>query len=218
MGGQHDVNAWLGITAHQHAAPAGLASLVVMWVGMMAAMMAPTAWPWLIAFQRLSGPSAGVARAAALSLFAGGYLSAWTLYASGAAGLQYAFARAGWLDHDNALGTAAGAAVLIGAGLFQFTPWKRACLTHCRNPLGFLLARWHNGPIGGYRLGLAHGWFCVGCCWALMATTLVVGMSNLWWMLAVTAAVFVEQVAPRGHLLRLPLGVGLLAAGLLRIA
>jgi predicted metal-binding membrane protein len=107
--------------------------------------------------------------------------------------------------------------VLIGAGLFQFTLLKRACLTHCRNPLSFLLARWNNGPIGGYRLGLSHGWFCVGCCWALMATTLVVGMSNLWWMLAVTAAVFVEQVVPRGHLLRVPLGVALVGAGLLAL-
>ena len=204
--------------AHGHGANAiGLASLVVMWFGMMVAMMTPTAWPWLITFERLSRPSAGVARAASLSLFAGGYLSAWAVYASGAAGLQYAFSRAGWLDHDNALGMAAGAAVLIGAGLFQFTPWKRACLTHCRNPFSFLLARWLNGPIGSYRLGLSHGWFCVGCCWALMATTLVVGMSNLWWMLAVTAVVFVEQVVPQGQWLRVPLGVSLVAAGLARL-
>ena len=150
--------------AHRHGADAiDLLSLTAMWIGMMAAMMVPTAWPWLLTFQRLCGPAAGLARAASVSLFAGGYLSAWTVYASGAAVLQYAFSRAGWLDRNSALGTAAGAAVLIGAGLFQFTPWKRACLTHCRNPLSFLLARWHNGPIGGYRLGLSHGWFCVGC-------------------------------------------------------
>ena len=204
--------------AHAHGADAvGLAALTAMWIGMMAAMMAPTAWPWLLTFQRLTQPAAGLARAASLSLFAGGYLSAWTIYALGAAGLQSMLARAGWVDHDSALGMASGAAVLVGAGLFQFTPWKRACLTHCRNPLSFLLARWHNGPIGGYRLGLSHGWFCVGCCWALMATTLVVGMSNVGWMLALTAAVFVEQVVPRGQVLRLPLGAGLIGAGLVRL-
>ena len=207
------MNSWLGMTAHLHAAPAGLASLVIMWIGMMAAMMAPTAWPWLLAFDRLIGPSTRVARVASVALFASGYLSAWTIYAVAAATLQFGLLRAGQLEGSSTL----GALVLIGAGLFQFTSWKRACLTHCRNPLGFLLARWNNGPIGGYHLGLSHGWFCVGCCWALMATTLVVGMSNLWWMLAVTAAVFVEQVVPRGQRLRVPLGVGLIAAGLARL-
>ena len=204
--------------AHAHGASAvGLASLTGMWIGMMAAMMAPTAWPWLVTFQRLNRPSTGVARAMALSLFAAGYLSAWTVYALAAAGLQLALSTAGWLDQSSASGAGVGAAVLIGAGLFQFTPVKRACLTHCRNPLSFLLARWHNGPIGGYRLGLSHGWFCVGCCWALMATTLVVGMSHLGWMLALTAAVFVEQVVPWGQLARVPLGVSLVAAGLARL-
>jgi predicted metal-binding membrane protein len=211
------VNGWLLSSGHVHAGSPGFASLAVMWIGMMAAMMAPTAWPWLLAFERLRRPSTRMARAASIAQFAAGYLSAWTIYAVAAAALQFALSRAGRLDASGTLGVAAGAVVLIGAGLFQFTPWKRACLTHCRNPLSFLLARWHDGPIGSYRLGLSHGWFCVGCCWALMATTLVVGMSSIVWMLALTASVFAEQVVPRGHLLRAPLGVGLVIAGLVRL-
>ena len=182
----------------------------------MAAMMAPAAWPWLLAFERLRTPSTRSARAVSTAQFVAGYLSAWTIYAVAAAALQVALTRAGRLDPGGALGSAAAAAVLVGAGLFQFTPWKRACLTHCRNPLSFLLARWHDGPAGSYRIGLSHGWFCVGCCWALMATTLVVGMSSVTWMLAVTIAVFVEQVVPHGHRLRIPLGMALVIAGLVR--
>ena len=191
----------------------GLFSLTVMWISMMAVMMAPTAWPWLLTFQRLSAPTRGLARAASVSLFGSGYLTAWAIYAVAAAGLQFALLRSGWLDASSALGATAAAAVLIGAGLFQFTSLKRACLTHCRNPLSFLLARWHNGPIGGYRLGLAHGWFCVGCCWALMTTVLAVGMSNWLWMIALTAAVGVEQAVPGGDRIRWPLGAILVASG-----
>ena len=113
--------------------------------------------------------------------------------------------------------SAVGAAILIGAGTFQFAPIKQACLTHCRNPITYFLTRWRNGPTGGFRLGLGHGLFCVGCCWALMALALIVGMTHVLWMVALTLAVFVEQVLPHGHRLRIPLGVALIAAGLLRL-
>ena len=108
------------------------------------------------------------------------------------------------------------AIVFLAAGLYQFAPLKRACLTHCRSPIGFFLTRWRNGPAAGFRIGLEHGIHCLGCCWALMATALAVGVMNLWWMAALAAIALVEQVAPHGDTFRRPLGVALIAAGVWR--
>jgi len=198
---------------HLHAAAPGFAALTAMWVGMMAMMMLPTAWPWLRAFQRLAAPPRGTARAVSTLSFAAGYLTAWTFYAIAAAALQLLLSRSGSLSHDVALSPVSSAAVLIVAGVFQFSPWKAACLRHCRNPLTFLLTRWRNGPAGGYRLGLSHGWYCVGCCWALMATAFAVGLTNVAWMLALAMIVFAEQVTPRGDQLRPALGIALIVGG-----
>jgi predicted metal-binding membrane protein len=103
------------------------------------------------------------------------------------------------------------------AGVYQLTPLKRSCLTHCRNPIGYFLARWRSGPAGGFRMGLAHGVYCVGCCWALMAITLGIGMATVTWMIALAIVAFVEQVVPRGEMLRIPLGVALLAGAFSRL-
>lgn len=184
---------------HHHASSIGLWPSIAMWVVMMAAMMAPTAWPWVLAFHRLG--TNGASRIAATTEFSGGYLLAWTGYAIGAAILQVTLPFAAW----------ATPVVLAGAGLYQFAPLKRACLTHCRNPITYFMTRWTDQPARGWRVGFEHGLYCVGCCWALMAISLVVGMANLWWMAAIGAVTFIEQVAARGDLLRIPLGIGLLA-------
>ena len=104
------------------------------------------------------------------------------------------------------------------AGLYQFAPLKRACLTHCRTLLGFFLARWRNGPAGAVRMGLHHGIFCVGCCWALMATAFAVGVMNAWWMAALSAPALVEQIAPHGQVVRRSMGAAFLVAGISRLA
>ncbi len=106
-----------------------------------------------------------------------------------------------------------GGVIFLIAGLYQFAPLKRACLTHCRTPFGYFLTRWDNGPMGPLRMGLHHGLFCVGCCWALMATAFAVGVMNAWWMAALGMLALIEQVAPNGHVLRRVLGVGFLALG-----
>jgi predicted metal-binding membrane protein len=170
---------------------------VTMWFGMMAAMMVPTAWPWLRAFHRFHD------KAIATVEFAGGYLIAWLFYALAAATfhLQVGAPSDFWKS-----------AIFIVAGLYQFSPMKQACLSHCRTPFTFFLTRWHDGPSRGFRIGLNHGLFCVGCCWALMATSFAVGMTNLGWMVALAAVTFIEQVVPHGHRLRLPLGIALLVA------
>ena len=106
--------------------------------------------------------------------------------------------------------------ILFTAGAFQFAPLKRACLMHCRNPLTYFLTRWRDGAAGGFGMGFHHGLFCVACCWALMATTVAVGVMSLWWMAALAAIALVEQVAPHGDTFRRPLGVALIAAGVWR--
>jgi predicted metal-binding membrane protein len=197
---------------------ASLVPLTVMWVVMMAVMMAPAVWPWVRAFEQFSRREEGAAsRILSTGAFATGYLAAWSIYAVGAALLQATLLTTRVLDRSHALVPGLGPAVLLLAGLFQFAPLKRACLVHCRSPLSFFLGRWRNGPTGGLSLGFAHGLYCVGCCWALMATTLSLGVMNLWWMAALTIVVFVEQAAPRGDLIRTPLGAGLIVAGLLQM-
>ena len=209
------------LTTHTHAADpsvAALVSLTLMWLGMMTVMMAPVAWPWVRAFDRFDTRNRGaVARGAAMGLFSAGYLAAWLLYSVAAALAQWGLQRAGAIDLSGAMRPLAGAIVLIGAGLYQFAPLKRACLTHCRNPISHFLTRWHGGPSGGFRMGFGHGVFCAGCCWALMATALVVGVMNLWWMAALAAAAWAEQAVPRGDLARVPLGLGLVIAGAVRL-
>jgi predicted metal-binding membrane protein len=204
---------------HLHAEPTtGFAPLALTWMGMMAAMMAPAAWPWVHAFARLTTDAGSpLTRATATAAFTGGYLAAWTLYAAGAALLQMAASRWGLLDSAQALTPALGAAVLLAAGAFQFAALKRACLTHCRSPFGYFLSRWRNGHVGGLRMGFEHGLFCVGCCWAIMATVFAVGLVNVWWMAALAALAFAEQVVPVGDRLRVATGVVLIAAGLARL-
>ncbi|HUX67324.1 MAG TPA: DUF2182 domain-containing protein [Terriglobales bacterium] len=181
---------------------AGWLAMAAAWQTMMALMMAPTAWPWLRAARTL-GQGASAAPAAEFGL---GYLAAWLPFSLGLAGAQMALAaRLATPDWRGGL--------LLAAGLYQFAPLKRACLRHCRNPLGALLQRWEAGPQRLWRLGAEHGLVCLGCCWALMATALGVGMANLAWMAALAAATFAEQALPRTGWLRPALGLGLAAAG-----
>ena len=99
------------------------------------------------------------------------------------------------------------AALLAIAGIFQFTPLKQACLRACRSPLGFLLTDWRGGLSGAARMGVRHGLYCLGCCWALMALLFVGGAMNLLWIAALTLLVAMEKLAPKGDMLAKALGV-----------
>ncbi len=200
------------VTPHAHPASSiGFWPLTIMWFGMMAAMMAPTVWPWVLAFHRFTGTSSST-KLAATTRFAGGYLSAWLAYSLAAAAAQLALEQGGMLNQS-----ATGAVILLTAGLYQFAALKTACLTHCRSPLSYFLTRWRSGPAGGFQMGIHHGLFCVGCCWALMATTLAVGVMDVLWMAALAAIALVEQVTPFGRAVRKPLGGALVAAALWRL-
>ncbi len=196
--------------------PVDWASMFVMWAVMMIAMMVPTAAPMILLFASVNRRRKEQGRPfVPTAIFASGYIIAWAGFA--------AIATAGnWVLHTHGLLSSMmgasnshllGGLLLIAAGLFQWTPVKYACLTHCRSPLGFLMTEWQDGPAGALRMGLRHGSYCVGCCWVLMALLFVLGVMNLAWVAALAGFVLVEKVAPRGQLISRVTGILLVVWG-----
>jgi predicted metal-binding membrane protein len=107
--------------------------------------------------------------------------------------------------------------LLLIAGVFQFSRLKHSCLRTCRSPLGFLLSDWRNGLWGAWRMGIHHGLYCLGCCWALMALLFVGGVTNLLWIAALATLVAIEKLAPKGEVAAQPLGGVMLAVGVVRL-
>jgi predicted metal-binding membrane protein len=153
------------------------------------------------------------------ALFILGYLLAWgsvgvLAYAVSTLLSMLAFAIP-TLQADAAL---FGGMVLVLAGAFQFSTLKSKCLSFCRTPLGFILSHWREGQGGALRMGLHHGLYCIGCCWALMAILFVVGIMNLTWMVVLTLFMFIEKVNPRGLIVGRVVGALLIIAGMLLAA
>jgi predicted metal-binding membrane protein len=188
-----------------------------MWAVMMAAMMVPSAVPMVQAYATTVRSGSAHVRGST-PLFVAGYLAAWSGFA-----LIATFAQ--WAMHDAALVDATGAAtdrwlagtVLAGAGLYQFTRLKDACLGRCRGPLGFLLDAWRSGRRGAVAMGVHHGSLCIGCCWALMALLFVLGVMNLWWIALVATVVLVEKITRSSVIPRI-VGGGLATWGALVLA
>jgi predicted metal-binding membrane protein len=107
--------------------------------------------------------------------------------------------------------------IFLLAGLYQWTPLKNACLSHCQSPLAFLTKEWREGAWGAFVMGLRHGLFCVGCCWALMALLFAAGVMNLLWVAAIAIFVLAEKLLPRGLLLGRASGALLVAWGVFLI-
>jgi predicted metal-binding membrane protein len=146
--------------------------------------------------------------------FGAGYLLVWTGFSAGAALAQWGLHRAAMLSPMMTTSSPRlGAAILIAAGVYQLTPFKGACLTHCRSPLGFLMSHWRGGTAGALRMGIEHGTYCLGCCWALMCVLFVVGVINLLWVAAMAIFVRVEKIAPAGTLVARVGGAAMIAAG-----
>ena len=186
-------------------------AVFIMWAVMMAAMMLPTAMPMVSVFGTLNKGRREAGRTIA---FVAGYLALWAAFAAAATGAQWALQTSGFLSPMIvSMSPALSAALLLIAGAFQFTPLKRACLRACRSPLGFLLTDWRNGLWGAARMGVRHGIYCLGCCWALMALLFVGGVMNLLWIAALTVLVAVEKLAPKGELLAKALGALMIGAG-----
>ncbi|MGP8270592.1 MAG: DUF2182 domain-containing protein [Terracidiphilus sp.] len=185
-------------------------SSVIMWQAMSIAMMAPTTLNWLFAFTALIEHNDPRQRFREVGAFGAGYFVIWLGFSLLAATLQMMLQQSGLLNHSGKLPSSAAGLVLVGAGIVYFTPLSRECLKHCRNPLSYFLEHWENGPRSGFRFGLAHGAYCLGCCWALMLTGFAMGVMNLAWMAFLTILVCVEKLAPRGDRI-----AGIVAAALM---
>ena len=203
------------------AAPSGMNLVLVagMWAVMMVGMMVPSAAPMIVTYTDWTrrGPTGG-SRPAAITLFVVGYLLVWLGFSLLAAILQVALGKGGLAT---AMGVttapALGGAVLMLAGLFQVTPWKQSCLRRCRTPVGFLVAEWRDGARGALLMGLRHGAYCLGCCWALMAVLFAVGTMHVLWMAAVAAFVLAEKTAPRALRLGHVAATALVGSGLVTL-
>lgn len=197
----------------------GFLVFFLVWAVMMMAMMFPAAAPMLLLFQRVATQRTGPRQAAVpVWLFGAGYIAVWI--AIGAIVwvlIQLTSDLAGRVGHAErttwaplALGT-----VLIVAGLYQFTPLKTACLRHCQSPLNFVMTHWRSGRRGAFRMGVVHGAYCVGCCWALFAVLVAAGVMSMAWMLLLTLVVFAEKVLSSGPRMAQLTGVALLILGVL---
>jgi predicted metal-binding membrane protein len=181
--------------------------LFLMWTVMMVAMMLPSAAPLIllvVGTYRRRGNDARWFTAA----FASGYLAAWVAFSAIAALAQTVLHRTALLSPSMASGSVwLAGGILVAAGVYQWLPVKTACLTHCRSPIHFLTRDWREGATGALIMGLHHGWFCVGCCWALMTLLFVIGVMNVLWVAIIAAFVLVEKLANRGALFGLFAGL-----------
>jgi predicted metal-binding membrane protein len=209
-GGALSHDAALGTTAVP-----GIGSLLlflVAWQVMTAAMMLPSSLPMVGLFARACR---GQSRPGlALVAFLAAYFAVWTGFAllalTGDAALHRLVERWGWLDARPWLVTGS---VLVLAGAFQFSPLKERCLDACRTPLNFLWRYYRRGTAAAWALGLRHGLFCLGCCWALMLTMFAVGVGSLVWMAGLTGVMVIEKTVPWGRRLAPLVGAALLAWG-----
>jgi len=171
------------------------AAVFVMWAGMMVAMMLPSAAPVILAFDTVERSGAGAGGSVSRPMvFATAYLLVWIGWSALAVGAQWLLQSGGLLTPmivSNSDGLTAG--LLILAGLYQFTPFKQACLRHCRTPLGFLMAEWREGTRGALTMGFRHGLYCAGCCWALMLLLFTAGVMNPVWIVFLTVVVALEK-------------------------
>jgi predicted metal-binding membrane protein len=192
------VAAWAALFAMGDEMPMGAGLWIGAWTVMMAAMMLPSTSPLVLLYARQS-------TAASSALLTAGYVAVWAGVGLAAYGIDMRLP-----DPSNRI----VGAVLIGAGLYQLTPLKAACLKGCWNPADFLVTHWRRGKVGALRLGVEHGAFCVGCCWALMGVLIVAGSMSLAWVVAIALVVAGEKLLPTGQLLGRLSGAGLLVAGI----
>jgi predicted metal-binding membrane protein len=169
-----------------------------MWVVMMAGMMIPSATPMVLTHAAIMRRRVALGgRYVSSALFFSGYLAAWTGFSLVAALAEWALHRSSLLDPETLrVRPLAAALVLLCTGAFQLSSVKDTCLSQCRAPLGYFLTEWREGLVGAFVMGLRHGWFCIGCCWLLMAILFAAGVMSLWWGAAITAFVIAEKLLP----------------------
>ena len=203
-------SAWM-MTLHWDAPH--LLLLWAMWTAMMIAMMLPSASPLILLYGAAARRSTQRTATRQTYALAAGYLLTWAAFSLGATALQRVLASLLLVSPMmQAVNSRVGAILLLAAGLYQWTPLKRACLRQCQSPIGFLMGRWRKGSGGALRMGLEHGTFCVGCCWALMLLLFAGGVMNVLVIVGLTAFVAFEKLASIGrHAARIT--GGLMVAG-----
>jgi predicted metal-binding membrane protein len=189
------------------------AVIFLMWIIMMMAMMLPSAAPAILlaaalmrqrGTDRIFGPT---------GLFVLGYLAIWFGFSLVATVLQWGLERADLLTDMAVDGATLAGLLLIAAGLYQWTPLKRACLVQCRSPFQLLTQYWHQGAFGPMLAGARHGMFCLGCCWMLMALLFVGGLMNVLWVAALAFLVLIEKLFPAGPRVSQLTGIALVVWG-----
>ena len=189
--------------------------MFLMWAVMMVGMMLPTAAPMTLVYAAVARKAAREGSPLApTAVFVAGYVAMWTLFSLAATAAQW------WLDQRALLSPmwvttspSLGAGILIAAGVYQLTPYKNACLEHCRSPAHFIASHWRPGASGAFRLGLEHGAYCLGCCWVLMLLLFAGGVMNLLWIAGIALFVLLEKRMPHGVLGGRAAGLGLMAVG-----
>jgi predicted metal-binding membrane protein len=178
--------------------PSDFFMMFLMWAIMMVAMMLPTALRAILIYARIAARGRqDESPITSVYLFGGGYIAIWTLFSVGATLMQWGLQSAALLSPmmvSSSVGL--GAALLIAAGIYQFTPLKDACLKHCQSPIMYLAANYKKGNAQAFKLGLKHGGYCLGCCWVLMGLLFLGGVMNLLWILAITLFVLAEKLLP----------------------
>ena len=205
-----------GMDAGPGTALGGFGWYVGIWITMMAAMMLPSVAPMVLAFSRISHERSRRGGVQVPTwVFVCGYLLAWAGYGVTAYGVFRAITAIdpSFLAWDRGGPWIAGGAI-AAAGLYQLTPLKRVCLSHCRTPLHFILHGWKTGWSGALKMGLSHGAYCVGCCWGLMLILFALGVMSLFWMVAVAAIIFAEKVTPVGARLSRGLAMAFVVLGI----
>ncbi|HET9811531.1 MAG TPA: DUF2182 domain-containing protein [Sphingomicrobium sp.] len=207
--------AGLGAMGSTHMGSPPFAATVLMWWLMMGAMMLPSAVPAVLLYAqvRQSNARTGAALPAPWTFLAG-YAAVWLLFSTGAALVQSGFAGPGMRIASPKL----AGALLLAAGLYQLSPFKGACLAHCRSPAEFFTRHWRPGAAGAFRLGILHGAYCVGCCWMLMALLFIGGVMNLALVALLTAVVAAEKLLPGGRRIARLGGIALICGGLVAAA
>lgn len=192
----------------------GAAITVSMWGAMALAMMLPSAAPMILTYAEIAETAARKGdKIVSPLVIAAGYAAVWLLFSFAASAMQIFLTRAALLDGNFASTSGfLGAAILIGAGLYQFSTLKHACLARCQHPFPFFFANWATTPGGVFRLGVRQGLYCLGCCWAMMLVMFAVGVMNVLWMAGIGIVMAIEKMLT-GRRFTHAVGVVLIVAG-----
>ena len=195
---------------------ANIIAIFIMWSLMMMAMMLPSAAPMILTFAGLSRQNR--MKFSTIS-FTGAYLVIWIIFSVVAVIIHWLLQHTGLMSAKMVTSSELLSGILlITVGVLQFSPLKKSCLKYCRSPISFLMTDWRKGIKGAWIMGFRHGWYCLGCCYALMLLLFVGGVMNIAWVAALPLAVAIEKMLPRGESIAKFLGGALILAGVIKIA